>query len=238
MSIARLAIQGAVAPSIAGAIFLAFDLASRGVTVLGTALNTWSVKLVYGASGRGGGGQGKTARASALLAGAWGVFGATGVGVAAAVPLVMGDASAYGASSWVVVVNCVAIILLMLRVFNVDVMLNASDEYAVVFRCSFISFVVTAALALMPSLKVYAFPLGAFLSFLYASWSARGIANARAAVLDAVVITGLAFFALVTAVATKGRLDAWALVDLCALTALLSMWSVFQFKRWKSVKAI
>jgi hypothetical protein len=158
-ALARIALRGAIPANFAGSLFLAMDLATRGVVVLGIALNTFSAKAVYRASHSRDEAElvRQASRASTLFSVVWLAAGVTGSGVALAVPQVFAHGDAYGPYGTVAVTNILAILLFSGRIFNLDLILNAARFYRVVVIASVLSLATLCIAAL--KVAVLALPL-------------------------------------------------------------------------------
>lgn len=163
----RLLLRLALPPHVAGAVFLALDLSTRGLNMLGVSFNTWSVKNLFDASHnrRADLMHSTAAKISALFGAVWLSAGVVGTGMAVVAPIVITGRGAYGTFADVAIINVLAVFLLMVRIFNFDTLMNAMGRYRVVSYSSLATIVVMMLAWIFPFVSLWALPGGVFLSF-------------------------------------------------------------------------
>lgn len=154
LTVSRLALGATLPPSVSGGAFLAIDLATRGTSVLGTALSTWGTQLLFNGAHDAGeeGARDVFGRVSAVFLTIWFSIATFGVMLCVLVPLVtlrLPITPLYLVASGAALVG---IFLLPIRAYLADAYLMAIDRHFEVPRAA----MTCAALSVGSALAAFA----------------------------------------------------------------------------------
>lgn len=174
LMLSRLALGIALPANISGGVFLAIDLATRGINVLGVAINTWGNRLIINASHYEGiaGAKRTFLPVSAVFITIWFSVALAGVALCVAIPLITLTFNEVDLYLMATVSTVFSILLLFLRTFLFDAYLSAIGRHREVAHVGVSTVFLTAIGALFaafvptPAIGMLAFPAAVVLSYI------------------------------------------------------------------------
>ena len=234
LAIARVILKSVLPAQAAGAVFLALDLSTRGFNVLGVSFNTWAAKDLYSASHDRDRIEMEAimSRTASLAMAMWLSLGIAGGAVAVAAPIILAGREAYGGFVGVAIANILAIMLLMVRIFSLDTMMNAVSRYRAVAIASMAVFLPLPVAVFYPTLAAYSLPAGVAVSYFIISVSAADMRVVRQSLIYVLILTATAgiVFSWTFSVALRPSLRSGlqgtglALLDVALISVLLWRW--------------
>ncbi|WP_141521538.1 hypothetical protein [Novosphingobium sp. PC22D] len=174
----RLGLRNSLGATQSAATLLAIDLASRGQSVLGNAFTTWSAKSIYDAAHARRSNRADPAmwRATIVFMALWSCLGVGGTLVAMLAPLLVLGRDAYGGTGWVVALNLAGLVVLMARIYSIDLLLSAFARFRTIALASLPLALAIPAFWVFPGAAAWVLPSGvaaSILVILAATWRER-----------------------------------------------------------------